>query len=181
MPRMMNDTSTELRVVLPLVLVLMMMVPITAGCLSDGEPRDLSDWYVAMTIERFETNGERAVNVTELLFKVRFGNVTKDTWMLQESSGFHKGEGDFFPIRIEARYDDGKNPVEDFPILGTSHVVTGAMRFDGDEMRFEFDGDKALISKDRSIDRYPHDYERTVKLTGEYGELTLYFNLNEPS
>lgn len=169
------------RMALAVSLAILMFVPITSGCLSEDEPRDLSDWYVAMTIERFETNGQRAVNVTELLFDVRFGEVTKDTWMIQESSGFVKGDTSFVPIRIEARYEDGVNPVEDFPILGSSHVVTGALRFDGDAMGLVVDGDEDLIVKDRSIDRYPHGYERTVRLTGDYGWLTVYFNLNEPN
>jgi hypothetical protein len=162
-----------------LSLAIILIVPTMSGCLSEEEPRDLSEWWVALTIDRFDPNGERPVNVTELLFEVRFGNVSKDTWMLQESSGFFKGKDNFFPIRIEARYDDG-DTVEDFPILGTSNVVTGALRFDGDRMRVEMDGDKALIEVDKSIDNYPHDYERTVKVTGTYGELRLYFNLNEP-
>lgn len=176
---MTTEPHARRRASLALSLALLFIVPITAGCLSDEEPRDLSEWYVAMTIERFDTNGERSVNVTELLFKVRFGDMHKDTWMLQESSGFFKGEEDFFPIRIEARYDDG-DTVEDFPILGASSVLTGALRFDGDEMKLVLDGDPTLITKDRSIDRYPHDYERTVRLEGDYGELTLYFNLNVP-
>jgi hypothetical protein len=100
--------------------------------------------------------------------------------MLQESHGFFKGDVDFVPIRLEARYEDGVNPVEEFPILGSSNVVTAAIRFDGDKMKVEVDGDKDMIVKDRSIDNLPHDYERTVKLTGDYGVLTLYFNLNEP-
>ncbi len=162
-----------------LSLALLVIVPATAGCLSEDEPRDLSDWWVAMTIDRFDPNGQKAVNVTQLLFKVRFGDVHKDTWMLQESSGLYKGDVDVFPIRIEARYEDG-TAVEDFPILGSSHVVTGALKFEGDRMRVEIDGDKALIVKDDSIDNYPHGYEKTVKLTGTYGELRLYFNLNEP-
>jgi len=176
---MTTEPRARRRASLALSLALLFIVPVTAGCLTEEEPQDLSEWHVGMTIELFDTNGEKTVNVTELLFKVRFGDVNKDTWMLQESSGFFKGEEDFFPIRIEARYDDGET-VEDFPILGSSNVLTGTLRFDGDEMKLVMDGDKALIVKDRSIDRYPHDYERTVKLTGDYGELTLYFNLNEP-
>jgi hypothetical protein len=164
---------------LALSLALLFIVPMTAGCLGGEEEVDLSDWWVAMTINRFDPNGQVPVNVTELLFKVRFGNITEDTWMLQGSRGFFKGDTDHVPIRIEARYDDG-DTVENFPILGPNHVVTAAIRFDGDEMRIEVDGDKDLIEKDRSIDNYDHDYERTVKLTGDYGELTLYFNLNEP-
>lgn len=174
------ESAARRRVTLALTLALLFMVPMTAGCLSDEEPLDLSEWYVGMTIDRFDSNGEKAVNVTELLFNVRFGNVTRDEWKVQESSGFFKGDVDFVPIRIEARYDDGKNPVEDFPILGSSNVVTGALRFEGDVMRLEFDGKKDLIIKDRSIDHYPHDYERTVYISGDYGELRLYFNLVEP-
>jgi hypothetical protein len=181
MPRMRIEGARGRRMALAVSLAIVMLVPITSGCLSEEEPRDLSDWYVAMTIERFDTNNQRAVNVTELLFEVRFGEVSKDTWMIQESSGFVKGDTTFVPIRIEARYEDGENPAEDFPILGSSHVVTGAIRFDGDAMRLEVDGDRDLIVKDKSIDRYPHDYERTLRLTGDYGTLTVYFNLNEPN
>jgi hypothetical protein len=166
--------------VLALSLVLVILVPITAGCLGDEEPEDLSEWFVAMTIEQFNTNGERAVNVTELLFSVRFGGINKDPWLVQESDGFTKGTEDFFPIRIEARYDDGKNPVEDFPVMGSSHVLTGALTFDGDKMKLKLDGDPSLYTIDDSIDRYPHDYERTVVLEGDYGDLKLYFNLNSP-
>jgi len=164
-----------------LALALLFIVPITAGCLSEDEPRDLSEWYVAMTVERFETNGEKAVNVTELLFNVRFGDVNLDTWRIQQSGGFFKGDTNFVPIRIEARYEDGVNPVELFPILGSSNVVTGNIKFDGDQMSLRIDGPKDLVERDRSIDRYPHGYERTARVTGDYGVLVLYFNLNEPT
>ena len=174
------ESASRRRVAIALTLALLFIVPITAGCLSEEEPLDLSEWYVGMTIDGFDSNGLKAVNVTELLFDVRFYNVTRDDWKVQESSGFFKGDVDFAPIRIEARYDDGKNPVEDFPILGSSNVITGALRFEDDDMRLEFDGDKDLITKDRSIDHYPHDYERTVRISGDYGELRLYFGLVEP-
>jgi len=167
----------------PLLAVSMALVLVattTMGCLNDEEPMDLSEWYVAMTVERFDTNGQRAVNVTKLLFDVRFGDLHKDTWMIQESGGFTKGGEDVFPIRLEARYENGTS-AEDFPILGSSRVLTGALRFDGDQMRLVMDGGKDLITVDRSIDRYPHGYERTVRSTGSYGELVLYFNLNEPT
>jgi hypothetical protein len=180
MPRMRREHRDGGTTVWVLSLVILFVVPAMAGCLTEEEPRDLSDWWVAMTIDRFDPNGGKVVNVTELLFHVRFGNITEDTWMLQGSRGFYKGEDDSFPIRIEARYDDG-NTVEDFPILGTSNVVTGALKFDGDRMKVDIDGDPSLIVKDRSIDNYPHDYERTVKITGTYGELRLYFNLNKPT
>jgi hypothetical protein len=177
----MIDTVPRGRAIVALSMALLLIVPVTAGCLSEDEPMDLSEWWVALTVDKFDPNGERAVNVTELLFKVRFGDLNQDTWMLQESHGFFKGDEDYFPIRLEARYDDKVNPVEDFPILGDSHIVTAALRFDGDRMGVQVDGDKDLIVKDRSIDNLPHDYERTVRLTGDYGELTLYFNLNEPA
>ena len=64
---------------LALSLALLFIVPATAGCLGGEEEVDLSDWWVAMTITRFDPNGQVAVNVTELLFKVRFGNMTEDT------------------------------------------------------------------------------------------------------
>jgi hypothetical protein len=182
MQRMMIEPAGKRGVTLTLSVALLLIVPITAGCLSEDEPLDLSEWYVAMTVERFETNGEKAVNVTELLFDVRFGDVTKDTWRIQETGGFFKEDTKFVPIRIEARYDDGVNPVEDFPIIGSSDVVTGAITFvDGDQMKLDMDGPEDLIDQDKSIDRYPHGYERTVRLTGDYGVLVLYFNLNEPS
>ena len=169
------------RVAIAVSLVLLLLVPVTSGCIGDeDEPRDLSEWWLAMTIDKFNPNGERPVNVTELLFKVRFGDVHKDTWMLQESTGFYKGDANYFPVRIEARYEDGTS-VEGFPILGSSHEVTAAVKFDGDRMRVQVDGDKDLIVKDDSIDNYPHGYEKTVKLTGDYGVLTLYFNMNEPA
>lgn len=177
--------TTELperqRVALALSMAIVILVPVTAGCLGDDEPQDLTEWYVAMTIEQFNSNGQRAVNVTELLFAVRFGGINKDAWMIQESDGFTKDTEDFVPIRIEARYDDGKNPVENFPIMGNSHVLTGALKFEGDNMVLNLDGDPSLYTIDDSIDRYPHDYERTVVLTGDYGDLKLYFNLNKPS
>jgi hypothetical protein len=179
MPRMRTEPTRGKGTLLALSLALLFIVPMTAGCLGGEEEVDLSDWWVAMTITRFDPNGQVPVNVTELLFKVRFGDINEDTWMLQGSRGFFKGDVDYVPIRIEARYDDGET-VENFPILGPNHVVTAAIRFDGDEMSIVVDGDKDLIVKDRSIDNYDHDYERTVKLTGDYGELTLYFNLNEP-
>ncbi|NIP34778.1 MAG: hypothetical protein GWN18_07520 [Thermoplasmata archaeon] len=177
---MRTELSSKGKGAIAVSLAILIFVPIASGCLGgEEEPRDLSEWWVAMTITRFDSNGQVAVNVTELLFNVRFGNITEDTWMLQGSRGFYKGDSDFFPIRIEARYDDGAS-VEDFPILGSSNVVTGAIRFDGDRMKVQVDGDKDLIVKDDSIDNYPHGYEKTVKLTGDLGELTLYFNLNEP-
>ena len=171
--------ETALGRLLAVSITLILVATTTVGCLTEEEPHDLSDWYVAMTVERFDTNGQRAVNVTKLKFDVRFGDVHKDTWMVQESGGSYKGDENAFPIRIEARYDNGTSE-EDFPILGSSNVLTGVLKFDGDKMKLLLDGDKDLITIDKSIDRYPHGYERTATITGIYGELVLYFNLNEP-
>lgn len=174
-----RDETTMGRL-LAVSMTLLLMATATMGCLTQEVHQDLSDWYVAMTVERFNTNGQRAVNVTKLKFEVRFGDVHKDTWMVQESGGFYKGEENVFPIRIEARYDNGTSE-EDFPILGSSNVLTGVLKFDDDKMSLRLDGDKDLITTDKSIDRYPHGYERTATITGIYGELVLYFNLNEPT
>ena len=116
-----------------------------------------------------------------LAFKVRFGNVSKDTWMIQESNGFIKGPGNSIPVRVEARYDDGKNPVEEFPILGQSNVVTAALIVKDGKLKLQVDADPSLYIVDQSIDRYPHDKELTAKFEGHYGNLTLYFDMNLPT
>ncbi len=166
--------------VLATVMVLALAM-VTSGCLSEDEPPDLDDWFVAFTVDRFDSNGQRAVNVSFLLFEVRVGDMFKETWMLQQSDGFVKADESSFPIRIEARYDDGVNTVEDFPILGNDSFITGLLIINDGKMRVDIDGDDGLITVDKSIDRFDHDYELTVHLEGKWGTLRLYFNLNEPS
>lgn len=176
------EGATPARPVVMGVVALLLLASTAMGCLDDGnDEENLDDWYVAMTVERFDANGLHPVNVTELLFKVRFGNVSKDTWMIQESNGFIKGPADSIPVRVEARYDDGKNPVEEFPILGQSNVVTAALIVKDGKLRLQVDGDASLYKVDQSIDRYPHDKELTARFEGLYGNLTLYFGMNLPT
>jgi hypothetical protein len=164
--------------------IVVLLVPATSGCLSDddgGNGVDYKEWYVAMTVERFDTNGERPVNVTYLLFEIRFGPILKDGWVVQQSETFQKEKESVFPLRIEARYDDKTSEVEEFPIMGSSNVVTGAVKFTSGRLSVDLDGKQSLYTIDRSaIDRYPHDHEVTVTVMGDYGDLTFYFNMNEP-
>jgi hypothetical protein len=172
--------SHDRRTPVLIVAVVLVMLPATSGCLSEDEPQDLDDWFVAFTVDRFDPNGQRAVNVSFLLFEVRVGGMYKDTWMVQESDGFTKGDESVFPIRVEARYDDGVHAVEGFPILGSDPFMTGALFIRDGKMSVDIDGDDDLITLNRDIDRYDHDHELTVYLEGDYGTLRLYFNLNEP-
>lgn len=162
------------------ILMVLALASVTSGCLFEDEPPDLDDWFVAFTVDRFDSNGQRAFNISFLLFEVRVGDMFKETWMLQQSDTFVKGDESAFPIRIEARYDDGVNTVEDFPILGNDSFMTGVLIIKDGKLRVDIDGDDELITVDKSIDRFSHDYELTVYLEGKWGTLRLYFNLNEP-
>lgn len=165
------------------VLSLLVLTTVSTGCLEDDEPiPDMTDWQVAMTINMFDTNGVRTVNVTELLFKVNFGSIDKDPWYIQESDGFVKGLDDTIPIRLEARYEDGKNPSEDFAIMGSSNVITGGLVFTEGKMTLEINGNDALFTIDRSSVLGPlYHTEITATISGDYGNLVLYFNLREPN
>ena len=178
-----SGRSTLHRLALIGVLSLLVLTTFSTGCLEDDEPiPDMSDWRVAMTVNRFDTNGVRPVNVTELLFKVSFGNINKDPWLIQESDGFVKGLDDIIPIRFEARYDDGKNPPEDFAIMGSSNVITGGLVFAKGKMTLELNGNDDLFIIERSGNVGPlYHTEITATITGDYGDLVLYFNLREPS
>jgi hypothetical protein len=167
-----------------LMILLVISVP-TMGCIGngggDGDGKDFSEWTVAMTIDRFNTNGNRPVNVTYLLFEARIGPFQRDRWMVQESNSFKKGNESTFPIRIEARYEDGVNEVEPFPIMGDDNVITGALTIRSGKLSVVLDGEGSLYTVDKTIDIYPHDHELTVKVQGVNGELRLYFNMNEPA
>lgn len=175
--------STLHRLAIIGVLSLLVLTTFSTGCLEDEEPiPDMSDWGVAMTISMFDTNGERSVNVTELLFKVNFGTINKDPWHLHESDGFVKGQDDTIHIRIEARYEDGKNPPEDFAIMGSNNVITGGLVFAKGKMSLELNGNEELFTIDRSSVIGPlYHTEITATITGDYGDLVLYFNLREPN
>ncbi len=178
-----NGKKTLHRLAIIGVLSLLVLTTFSAGCLEDDEPiPDMSDWRVSMTVNKFDTNGVRSVNVTELLFKVNFGSIDKDPWLIQESDGFVKGIDDTHPISIEARYDDGKNPPEDFAIMGNSNVITGGLVFNKGKMTLELNGNDELVTIDRSSVIGPlYHTEITATITGDYGDLILYFNLREPS
>ena len=80
-----SGRSTLHRLAIIGVLSLLVLTTFSTGCLEDDEPiPDMSDWRVAMTIDKFNTNGVRPVNVTELLFKVDFGNIKKDPWLKRQ-------------------------------------------------------------------------------------------------
>lgn len=148
----------------------------------DEEEKDFTGWYLAMSMRRFVNTAQRPINVTELLFTVTLGELQRNDWVVQESDGFFVGEGErWFPLRLEARYDNGKDPVEDFAILGSAHEVSGSVQLRNDGIKVKLDGEADLITIDNSIDDYPHPYERTARLEGDNGVLTLYFNLNKPT
>lgn len=157
---------------------------LVAGCLSDGDGGGddgaYADWTLGLTIDRFDSNGERAVNVTELRFAVRWGPVEGDGWVVQQSDSFVKGNDSQFPFRLEARYEDGSGPAEDFPIMGESSVLTGAVRFVDGKLELVVDGDEGLYEVTDEVDILPHDLERTLTVTGTYGDLRLYFDMREP-
>ena len=162
----------------------LVLVASTAGCLGGGDDggddTDYREWFMALTLDGFISNGERAVNLTYLLFEVRYGPMLIDDWVVEESDGFTKGNESVFPLRIEARYDDGRNEVEDFPIMGSNAYLTGSVVFRDKTLRFNLDGPSSLYTIDRSIDRLPHKHEVTATVEGDYGTLVLYFNMNEP-
>jgi hypothetical protein len=178
-----NGRKTLHRLAIIGVLSLLVLTTFSSGCLEEDDPiPDMTDWQVAMTVNKFDTNGVRPVNVTELLFKVNFGSIDKDPWMIHESDGFVKGLDDTIPIRIEARYDDGKNPPDAFAIMGSNNVITGGLVFAEGKMTLEINGNDELYTIDRSSVIGPlYHTEITATITGEYGDLVLYFNLREPS
>jgi hypothetical protein len=163
----------------------LLLVGSTAGCLGggdgDGDDTDYGEWFMALTVDKFNSNGQRAVNVTYLLFEVRYGPMLRDDWRVQESDGFTKGNDSVFPLRVEARYDDGRNEVEDFPIMGSKPFLTGSVFFRDKRLKVNLDGDRSLYTIDRSIDLLPHGHEVTATIEGDYGTLVLYFNMNEPA
>ena len=165
-----------------MIILLVLIVP-TSGCIDDGDGngKDYSDWSLAMTIDRFIPKPGNVVNSTYLLFDARFGPIFKDPWIVHESDAFVKGEENTFALRLGARYDDGVNEVEPFPIMGSENLVTGAITIRSGKVTALLDGDQGLYTKDNSIDRYPHDLELTVTLQGDEGDLRLYFNMNKPA
>jgi len=178
-----SGRSTLHRLAMIGVLSLLVLATVSTGCLEDDEPvPDMSDWRVAMTVNRFNTNEVRPVNVTELLFKVDFGIIHKDPWRIQESDGFVKGLDNTITIRIEARYEDGVSPPDDFAIMGSSNVITGGLVFAEGKMTLELNGNDELFEIDRTPVIGPlYHTEITATITGDYGDLALYFNLREPS
>jgi hypothetical protein len=173
----------QTRAVVASTVLLLLLLSSTTGCLSGddgGDEVNYTEWYVALTMEQFNTNGVRAVNVTYLKFDIRFGPIQRDPWVIQESDTFQKENESVFPLRIEARYEDGVNEVEDFPLMGESNVITGAVIFKSGRLRVNLDGEDSLYTVDRSIDRYPHEHELTVTTTGTNGDLKFYLSMNEP-
>ena len=158
----------------------LVIVPITAGCLTEDEPVDTYGWYVSMNVDQFNNNGQIAMNNTGLLFDVRFGDLHKENWRVEESGGFFKEEDDTYPIRIEASYTDGINPPEDFPILGSSNVITGALRVKNAELQLALDGDQSKITIEDFEDIYPNWITKSTLVVGDHGELRLLFRLAEP-
>jgi hypothetical protein len=163
---------------------IVVLVASTAGCIGggdgNGDDTDYREWRMSLRVDKFISNGQRAINVTYLLFEVRYGPMLIDDWVVQQSDGFVKGNESVFPIRIEARYDDGKNEVEDFPIIGSNSYLTGSTVFKDKKLRLTIDGPGSLITIDRSIDILPHKHEITSTIEGDYGTLVLYFSMNEP-
>ena len=165
----------------PLAVALTALVLATTalpGCLDEEEP-DLSDWHLGLSVERFETNGARAINQTHFRLDVRFGPIFKDDWIIAESDGFTKGEDDEFPLRIEASYLNG-TVYEPFPIQGSSTVATGLLRVGGGTLKVIIDGDASTYSVGKEYDMQPHDYEASAHLKGPYGDLVLYFLMLQP-
>lgn len=162
------------------LLVALLIVPATAGCLDDEEKVDVTGWDLALGLGRFDTNGMFSVNVTELKFSIRFGAIHEDPWYLQESRGFTLADEGTFPVRLEARYDDGSGPPEAFPIIGSSHLLTGVLRVEGIELTLSLDGDPSLYTIEGSHGSSPNQYETSADVTGDYGTLEMFFTLSKP-
>ncbi len=149
------------------------------GCLDGPEEPDLSDWHVGLSVEKYDTNGVRAINQTYFSLDVRFGPVYRAEWFVGESNGFTKGDESEFPWRIEARYQNG-TALEPFPIQGLSTYSTGSLRIGGGTLKVIIDGDASTYSIGKEYDMQPHDYEASAHLKGPYGDLVLYFLMLKP-
>ncbi len=161
------------------VLLVAMALP---GCLDeDGEEDTLWDWRLGIALVEFESNSQRALNLTHLTFDVTFGPLHIDDWAIMESHDFQKGNDSFFPIRVEAFYDDPQSTIEEFPIQGGSNTLTASLEFKDGRMVVNVDGPSDTYSMTNEIDHLPHDKERTLRVTGTYGDLVIYISMREPA
>ena len=167
------------RPIVVVAVVLLLSTCALPGCLDDGDGPDLSDWQLGLSVEKYDTNGARAINQTYFRLDVRFGPLFEDDWLVSESNGFTKGEDDEFPWRIEASYRNG-TVYEPFPIQGDSTFSTGMLRVGGGTLEVIVDGDASTYTVGKEYDMQPHDYEASARLKGPYGELVLYFLLLQP-
>ena len=164
--------------------VLLLTVTALPGCLKDdgGDGRDLSGWELGMTVDKFLTNSDRVLDLTNLTFHVRWGPKEFDRWVIGESEGFKKGNDSYFPFRLDASYGElGPVGPEPFPIQGTQDYVTGACEVRSGGLKLTIDGDRSTYRVTNEYDRLPTDYEATVRINGTYGELVLYFLMLEPA
>jgi len=163
--------------------VLLLTMTSLPGCLKDdgGDGRDLSGWELGMSVDKFLSNGARALNLTYLTFHVRWGPKEFDRWLVGESEGFKKGNESYFPFRLEASYDEpGPAGPDPFPIQGTQDYITGACEVKSGGLKLSIDGPKSTYRITNEYDRLPTGYEATVRINGTYGELVLYFLMLEP-
>ena len=164
------------------LVVVLLVASVPVGCLDEGDggTPDLSTWEAGMSIEKYETNGVRAVNTTYLRFQVDWGGHRYVDWMVGESHGFKKGDIDYFTFSVTASYMNG-TVREDFPIQGSSDKATGGVKVRSKDLLVLVDGPESTYVVGREMDIQPHDWEATVRIHGDYGDLLIYFLLREPT
>jgi hypothetical protein len=169
------------RTVAAALMAILLVATVPPGCLDEGDngTKDLSTWEVGMSIEKYETNGVRAVNTTYLRFEVAWGALRFDDWMVGESHGFTKGKVDYFAFTVEGSYMNG-TVREPFPVQGSSTTATGSVQVRNKDLLVNLDGDDSSFVVGREYDIQPHDWEATVRIHGDYGDLLVYFLLREP-
>jgi hypothetical protein len=163
------------------LITVLLVATVPPGCLNEGGDGtvDLSTWEAGMSIEKFETNGARAVNTTHLRFEVDWGGQRYIDWLVGESHGFTKGKVDYFTFTVTATYMNG-TVREPFPVQGPSNRATGAVQVRSKDLLVILDGDASTYVVGREYDIQPHDWEASVRIHGDYGDLVIYFLLREP-
>ncbi len=163
------------------LVALLLAAAAAPGCLDGGDDgeKDLSTWEVGMSIEKFETNGVRAVNTTYLRYGVDWAGHRYVDWLVGESHGFTKGKVDYFTFSLNATYMNG-TVREPFPIQGPSTKATGAVQVRSKDLLIILDGDESTYTLGKEYDIQPHDWEATVRIHGAYGDTVVYFLLREP-
>jgi hypothetical protein len=163
------------------VITVLVVAVAAPGCLDENEDEDtLWDWRLGIALAEFDSNSQRVLNLTYFTFKVTFGPIKNLDWALMESHDFLKGNDSFFPIRIEAFYDDPGSTLEEFPIQGSSNTVTASLEFKEGKMVVNVDGASDTYTVSNKIDHLPHDKEKTITVSGTYGDLDIYISMREP-